>query len=139
MAIPQKGKADYLEIGDFNAACSMCGRKFKAAKMVRNWQGLMRCPEHNEPRQWQDFVRGIADIITPPWTQPEEDIFIEICTFNGISAIPNQAIPNCSIPNRAVWDNSFYPAIPGPPWQLTTDGGQPIETDSGRILGSDPT
>jgi hypothetical protein len=100
MGSPFKGRADYLAIGDFNAACSMCGRKRKASTLVKNWQGFYRCPEHNEPRQPQDFVRAIADVVTPPWVQLEMDINIEVCTYNGISAVPGWAIPGCSIPGR---------------------------------------
>ena len=101
MAAPPRGRADFLRVGDWNAACSMCGRKRKASELVQNWQGLWRCPEHNEPRQPQDFVRGIADIQTPPWTQREEDINIQICTFNGCSAIPGYATPGCSLPGQS--------------------------------------
>jgi len=70
MSFPNKGQADYLALGDWNARCSMCGAKFKASQLVRNWQGMMRCKRCNEPRHPQDFVRGIPDIQTPPWTQP---------------------------------------------------------------------
>lgn len=69
------GQADYLALGDFNAACSMCGRKRKASPMVKNWQGQYRCPWHNEPRQPQDFVRNVKDIQTVPWSQPETVLF----------------------------------------------------------------
>jgi len=109
MSSPTKGRADYLEIGDYNAACSLCGRKRKASTMVKNWQGFYRCPSHNEPRQPQDFVRGLQDIQTPPWVQPEEDFNLQICTFNGISAIPDYAIPGCMIPGRRVFNSDpFY-------------------------------
>lgn len=102
MGGPVKGRADYLELGDFNAACSMCGRKRKASQMVKNWQGFYRCPEHNEPRHPQDFVRGQADIQTPPWVQPQTDINVLICSVNGISGIPGWAIPGCSIPGMTL-------------------------------------
>lgn len=101
---PVKGRADFWEPGDYNAACSICGRKRKASQMVQNWQGQWRCPEHNEPRQPQDFVRGIQDIQTPPWVQLETDIDVQICTFNGISAIPGVALPGCMLPGRTIWD-----------------------------------
>lgn len=64
------GKADFLQLGDWNAQCYQCGRKRKAGQMEKNWQGYYVCPEHNEPRQTQDFVRGIADRQTVPWAQP---------------------------------------------------------------------
>ena len=64
------GRADFLLLGDFNAQCYQCGFKRKASQMEKNWQGYYVCPEHNEPRQTQDFVRAIPDHQTPPWTQP---------------------------------------------------------------------
>lgn len=70
MAYPGKGKADYLELGDWNTVCYECGRKFKASQLKRHWQGYYVCPKHWEPRQPQDFVRGVQDVQTPPWTQP---------------------------------------------------------------------
>jgi hypothetical protein len=100
MGGPVKGRADYLELGDFNAACSMCGRKRKASEMVKNWQGYYRCREHNEVRHPQDFVRGVQDIQTPPWVQPQTDFDIAVCTLNGVSAIPGWALPDCSIPGN---------------------------------------
>jgi hypothetical protein len=107
-----KGRADYLALGDWNAACSMCGRKRKGSQLVKNWQGLWRCPEHNEIRQPQDFVRAIPDIVTPPFFQGEYDINIQVCTFNGISAIPGQALPGCSIPGRTQLFQGYDDTIP---------------------------
>jgi hypothetical protein len=97
------GRADYLELGDYNAVCYECGRKRKASTLRRHWQGYYVCPEHWEPRQPQDFVRSVPDVITPPWTQPPSDRFIDVvpgaCTPNGRTAWPHYAIPNCVIPN----------------------------------------
>ena len=97
-----KGPADFYQQGDYNAVCSICGFKFKASQLVRNWQGLWRCRECNEPRQPQDFVRGVQDIITPPWAQPPESLYVQICTPAGISAIPGYALPGCAIPGRRI-------------------------------------
>lgn len=109
MGGPAKGRADYLELGDWNASCSMCGRKRKASTMVRNWQGYYRCPEHNEPRHPQDFVRGVQDVQTVPWSQPQTDYDLPICSFNGVSAIPGGAIPGCMLPGNTSFnfDMSF--------------------------------
>lgn len=76
MGFPSKGRADYWAPGDWNCACSMCGRKRKASELVRNWQGMYRCPEHNEERQPQDFVRNVKDIMTVPFDQPETQLFV---------------------------------------------------------------
>lgn len=64
------GRADTLLQGDWNVQCYQCGFKDKASKMVRNWQGYYVHPYHNEPRQTQDFVRGVPDNQIPPWVQP---------------------------------------------------------------------
>lgn len=64
------GRADYLLLGDWNVQCYQCGFKMKASQAVRNWQGYYVHPEHNEPRQPQDFVRGVPDNQFPPWVQP---------------------------------------------------------------------
>jgi hypothetical protein len=124
-----RGRADFWAEGDFNAACSECGRKRKASKMVKNWQGQWRCPEHNEPRQPQDFVRGVQDIQTTPWVQMQRDIDVQVCTYNGLSAIPGVGIPGCSIPGRSNWDSDYYPVYvppvpppaPGMSWTVGED------------------
>src|ERR1700674_748906 len=94
------GRADFLRLGDWNARCSICGAKRKASELVQNWMGQYRCPEHNEPRQPQDFVRGVQDVQTVPWVQRPGDIDVQVCTFNGSSAIPSYAIPGCMTPGR---------------------------------------
>lgn len=94
-------------MGDWNVACSMCGRKLKASQAVKNWQGQYRCPEHNEPRQPQDFVRAVPDVQSVPFSQPETDIDIYVCSINGVSAIPDEAIPDCSIPDNPI----FFPDL----------------------------
>ena len=90
MSGPIKGRADYLELGDWNAVCSMCGRKRKASWLVKNWQGMWRCPEHNEPRQPQDFVRAVPDVQTPPWVQPmPADVFVDLPDYLVVEAYPS--------------------------------------------------
>lgn len=100
---PQKGRADFLSPGDFNAYCSMCGRKRKASTMDRNWQGLYRCPEHNDIRQPQDFVRGVKDDQSTPWSQAPQIAFTSFCTLNAQAAFADVGIADCM---RA--DNTFY-------------------------------
>jgi hypothetical protein len=93
------GDSDYLRLGDWNASCSMCGCKRKASEMVKNWQGMWRCPEHNEARQPQDFVRGVPDIQTPPWVQQASTAFVGVCSPNASTAFPSFATPGCFMPN----------------------------------------
>jgi len=70
MTTAGKGRADHLELGDWNAQCYQCGRKRKAGTLLRHWQGYYVCAEHWEMRQPQDFVRSVPDNMTPPWAQP---------------------------------------------------------------------
>lgn len=122
------GQADYLELGDWNAVCSLCGFKRKASTMVKNWQGFYRCPEHNEPRQPQDFVRGEQDIQTVPWAQPPTELFVPMCSFDGISAVPGVGLPGCMIPGRATWSGgTAHGAILT--FYILTENFQPLLTE----------
>ena len=95
------GRADYLELADWNAVCDKCGRKFKASELRLEWDNLYVCPADFEYRQPQDFVRGTADIQTPPWTRPDPPpIFLAFCSVSDQSAIPGIATPGCSIPGN---------------------------------------
>lgn len=123
------GRADYFELGDYNAACSMCGRKRKASQMVRNWQGLYRCPSHNEARQPQDFVRATPDIMSVPWAQPQVDNFVYFCTLQGRSAVPGLAEPGCMIPGQP------YGSQP----VLTTSNTIALESGAGSLVLEDGT
>lgn len=95
MPSPPRGPADYFAKGDWNAQCSMCGRKRKASTLVQNWQGLWRCPVHNEPRQPQDFVRAVADTQTPAFSQLATYTFRGVCDPNSISCYSDYATCDC--------------------------------------------
>lgn len=92
MATPPKGQADYLELGDWNAICSVCGRKYKASTMVKLPKGLGApwggdtyvCRRDWRPRQPQDFVKGIPEKMAAPWVQSPVDL-------SSINAIPLEA------------------------------------------------
>jgi poly(3-hydroxybutyrate) depolymerase len=100
---PPKGQADFYSPGDFNAVCSMCGRKRKASTMEKNWQGLYRCPAHNDQRQPQDFVRGVVDNQSTPWAQNPGIQFVGLCTINTQSAFPGIGLPGCMIPGNNIY------------------------------------
>jgi len=95
------GRADHWAGGDWNAVCFECGRKRKASTLKKNWQGYYVCPEHWEPRQQQDFVRAVPDVITPPWAQPmPEDTFTSVCSIVGREALTGLSIAGCAIAGR---------------------------------------
>ena len=93
------GRADYLALGDYNASCSICGTKYKASELKKHWTGWYRCTSCWEPRQPQDFVRGVQDVQTVPWSQPDNDTFIAFCSLESQSAVPGLAGPGCMIPS----------------------------------------
>lgn len=72
-------KPSYVK-GEWKADCDVCGRTYKASELQKRWDGLMCCSRGCwEPRQPQDFVRGVADYQAPGWTRPEpQDEFIPV-------------------------------------------------------------
>jgi hypothetical protein len=69
--------------GDWKALCDVCGRQVKASELRQRWDGFKVDDRCWEPRQPQDFVRGVADYQAPPFTRPEPEwIFIEILPQN---------------------------------------------------------
>ena len=77
-----KGRSDYYAPGDWNACCDRCCAKFKASKLRKDWQGFMLCDWCYEPRQPQDFVRGLADPTPLPWVREcSHDTFVDVCPF----------------------------------------------------------
>jgi len=87
--------------GSWNCICESCGRLVKAGELRQRWDGFMVDEQCWEPRQPQDFVRGVADYQAPPFTRPEQsDIFIPF-TFtpllsylsNGLVSIIKTIIP----------------------------------------------
>lgn len=110
MAIPPRGRADFLSLGDWNTVCYECGHKFKASTMRKHWQGYWVCPEHWEARHPQDFVKGVPDNPTPTWVQPEPaDTFVKFCTPNGMTDIAGFALAGCAKPGYV--SPFFNPAI----------------------------
>ncbi len=111
------GRADYLDLGNWNAVCWECGRKRKASELARNWQGYYVCPEHWEPRQPQDFVKNVIDDETVPWSQPSEYVVATSTTIGALTtlaggcsdfgctlAIPSVAEPGCMVPSLLIPD-----------------------------------
>lgn len=60
-----------------NAHCDRCNFEYKLSQLRREWDGLMVCYECWEPRQPQDFVRGVPDQKPIPMARPgAPDIFL---------------------------------------------------------------
>lgn len=67
------GRADYYADGQWNVICDQCGFKCKSKDIKKQWDGLEVCKRCWEPRQPQDFVRGVMDRQQVPFTRPDVD------------------------------------------------------------------
>ena len=84
--------------GSWNVICDQCGRQYKANELSMRWDGLMVCSGDWEPRQPQDFVHGVADKMTPPFTRPQQsDTFIPQCNIYSVNAIADAASADCAV------------------------------------------
>ena len=80
----QRGHADYLKRGDWNAICDVCGFKYKASELKRRWDNLYVCDVDWEPRHPQDFLKGKRDKQNTPWSRPEQvDDFVTYEPVDG--------------------------------------------------------
>lgn len=129
------GKADYYAEGQWNFFCDLCGAKNKSSDAMKTWNGLYVCRHHKELRNPQDFLRGVKDDPSVPWSRPEvePENFVMTCSLQGTNAIPGYAIPGCAIP--AYVNMAFLPSLEmyvG--WAIQDTQGNPIEDTSGSIL-----
>ena len=84
------GHADYLRNGDYNAICDRCGSKFKFSDLKLEWDGLYVCTANGcwEPRQPQDYVKGVRDDMSVPVSRPDQPpIYIQDETVTEIAVI----------------------------------------------------
>jgi hypothetical protein len=93
----------------WKAICDRCGFQFPADQLIKDWQGLMVCHDDYETRHPQDFVKGVPDNTTPPWTRPEPaNVFVEVeypidtlsCTSLGSTAVAGFGIASCLVAGR---------------------------------------
>lgn len=66
-------RVDRAEVGAWNAKCDRCGWSFKNYELKKTWDGFYVCDECWEPRHPQDFVRGVEDDPSVPWTRPDDN------------------------------------------------------------------
>ncbi len=105
-------RTTYFKPGDHNAICFECGGKFKASELKKHWKGYYVCERDWEPREAQDFVKAIPDIVTPPWVQPPPaPIFINFCTPEGMTAISFYAVAGCVLAGyrSPAFDPNIFP------------------------------
>jgi hypothetical protein len=69
---------NHLLLGNWNALCDSCGRKFKASDLRKRWDGLMVCDEDWEQRHPQTLLRVQREQIAVPFARPypAQDTFV---------------------------------------------------------------
>ena len=82
-----KPKIPYVT-GEWRVICDRCGFRYHDVHLRREWTGLMTChgPMTNdcwEPRNAQDFVRGVRDKQSPEWSRPLPDPIFTSATITG--------------------------------------------------------
>jgi len=65
-------KQNTLYLDDWNAVCDVCGFKFKASDLRERWDGLIVCQEDYERRHISDFYKTEPEIISVPYTSPDD-------------------------------------------------------------------
>lgn len=133
--------ADFYKQGEWNFTCDLCGRKQKSGQAMLTWNGLYVCRHHREVRNPQDFLRGVKDNQSVPWTRPftpplcdtTSFPYAEVCTLQGSNAIPGFAIPGCLVP--AYVNTAFYPSIQQwRGWAIQDTYGCPILDTNGQMI-----
>ena len=84
------GHADYYRSGTYNGICDRCGSKFKFSDLKLEWDGLYVCTANGcwEPRQPQDYVKGVRDDMSVPVSRPDQPpIYIQDVTVTEIAVI----------------------------------------------------
>ena len=85
----------YYKKGDWNAICDICGNKFKASKLKKQWDGLMVCPQDFSPRHPQEFLRGKKDDQSVEWTRSEAaDVEVDDSGFLALDSVPTGTFDN---------------------------------------------
>ena len=94
-------RTTWLQLGDWNAICDVCGLKYKATELRERWDGLRTCFSCWEPRHPQELIRPVPDQQPLPWTRPDvtPTYWVDgtICTPEGQQGIAYYAIAGCAI------------------------------------------
>jgi hypothetical protein len=64
------GRENFYKPGSFYRICDRTGMAIRAERTQTEWQGLIVDKRVFEPRQPQDFVRGVNDDQTVPFARP---------------------------------------------------------------------
>lgn len=83
--------------GTWKAICDVCGFEYNSDELKKRWDGLMVCNQDWELRHPQDFVRGVPDDPTPPWTRPEPpDDLLHVCDIVSVQPMAGWGTAGCA-------------------------------------------
>lgn len=134
------GDSDYFAEGDWNVLCAQCGRKLKASRAVKNWQGTWRCPEHNEPRHPQDFVRAIRNEgQAAPFVQHPADIEARFCTVQTRRGVAGIGEAGCALPLGSADKTATLAGVAGTGQFAQTVSTTAVQTAAAPVTGSQGT
>lgn len=109
---------NWYKHGDWNAICDICGFKFKASQLKKNWKGEMVCEQDWETRHPQELLRVPKDDPSVPWARPQgEDQYIFICWIWGTSAYADLGEADCMKADYApsTYTELYFMKFPPPP------------------------
>jgi len=78
--------------GTWKATCDICGFNYHASELKLMWNGLYACTQNKcwNPRQPQDFLRGVKDDPSVAWTRPEgADVETDTSGWATIDSVPS--------------------------------------------------
>lgn len=109
------GHRPHFRGGDFLVVCDVSGRTIYASEARHRWDGAIVAKEHWEPRHPQDFVKGVKDDQSVPFSRPASDVSVSIQGIiapspePGAPTAPSTLIATSTIVGRVdlIWvDNS---------------------------------
>lgn len=81
---------DRAVLGDWNLRCDSCGRKIKASRAKKRWDGFWVCPEDWEPRHILDWYHSTKDVISVSWVRDQQRAGTE--SFTG-TTVDGSSLP----------------------------------------------
>jgi len=107
---------NWLKLGDYNAICDSCGRKFKASTMRKRWDGMFVCKEDFEYKhpQLSLKVRGDKQYVPIPRPEPTADTFIAVCYIWDRAAYADLGTADCMLADNQPATYQYLQEIKSP-------------------------
>ena len=90
--------------GEWKAFCDRCGTRYFGSQLRKEWTGLMVCQRCWEPRNQQDFLKGVKEKLVPAFVRPGSNYPVNHCSLTGHSALADFAESDCA----AIGNNTLF-------------------------------